>query len=82
MATSGDAHEVYEQARAKARRTPTFLLRRRQRRVMARVRQRWPDAADLAELAAARVELDVRSVGAGSRDPAWREGRWWQSSGR
>jgi hypothetical protein len=52
---------AYRQARATARRTPTFVLRRRERRGVARCRHGVPDAVALAHLAAVRAELAVRS---------------------
>ena len=58
---------VYQRARVNARRLPTFLLRRRERRCTARCRRGVPDAVVLAHLAAIRAELAVRSGGSGGR---------------
>jgi hypothetical protein len=59
---------AYHRARLKVRCRPTWLLRRQERRIIARHR---PDALQLAELAAIRGELRVRSV---------RPRRWWRCS--
>jgi hypothetical protein len=82
MTASGDPDEVYRQARTRARRTPTVLLRRAERRVVDQGRTRRPEAAELAELAAARAELSFRSLG-GNRWPVLRgERRWWWPADR
>jgi hypothetical protein len=52
------SEELYARARERARRTPSWLLRRRERRIVAR---RFPDVGALAELAASRSELRIRS---------------------
>jgi hypothetical protein len=56
----------YRRARARARRTPSVLLRHHERRIVARL---WPDASELAQLAALRRELAIRAI-----RPA--RGRW------
>jgi hypothetical protein len=52
--------EVYQRARAKARHTMTFRLRRQERCLTSALRTRQPTAAELARLAALRSELHVR----------------------
>ena len=47
----------YRKARDRARRRPAFLLRRRERQIVA---QRLPGGSELAELAAIRRELKIR----------------------
>jgi hypothetical protein len=71
-----EADEVYRFARARARRTPTVLLRRRERRAVARAKAFRPNAGDLAELAAARVELSLRAAAGNRWDVIWGDGQW------
>ena len=54
---------TYARARAKARRTASFRLRRQERRLTARARLRPLDNDELARLAAARTELQARGDG-------------------
>jgi hypothetical protein len=60
--------ETYRWARGKARRTPAWLLRRRQAALTSA--SPWPTAGQLAELGAIRHELRIRSV---RKAPL----RWW-----
>ena len=64
MTASGSADvrpvEQYQQARARARRRPTWWLRRRDRRIVSR--QPRPSAAELIELQAIRAVLRVRAI--------------------
>lgn len=53
----GPETDEYMRHRAKARRRPAWLLRRRERQIVAK---RYPDATELAELAAIRKELSAR----------------------
>jgi hypothetical protein len=62
--------ELYRRARTRARRTPSVLLRRQERRVVSRGREHRPPQRDLLQLAAVRAELRVR------RQPECSEGRW------
>jgi hypothetical protein len=57
MAWSPDAH--HSTTRHRARRAPTWWLRRCERRIIARGR---PNAFELAELAAIRQELKAREI--------------------
>jgi hypothetical protein len=52
---------AYQRARSSARHTPTFVLRLRERRLVARCRHGVPDTVVLANLAAVRVELVART---------------------
>jgi hypothetical protein len=66
MAPAGGT-DMYRQARSRARRTPTFVLRRRERRIVTRSLVQRPHAHELAALAAARTELQARTTDAGRR---------------
>jgi hypothetical protein len=57
---------LYGEAKAKVRYRPSWLLRRRERRIVA---QQCPALGDLAELAALRRELRVRLMPAAG---------WWR----
>jgi hypothetical protein len=74
MGERREADEVYWFARARARRTPTALLRRRERRAVARAKAYRPNASDLAELAAARVELSLRAAAGNRWGVIWGDG--------
>jgi hypothetical protein len=63
---SADEAELYRLARAKARRTLTFRLRRQERRIVARARITRPSRVELIRLGAVRSELQVRSTGPGA----------------
>jgi hypothetical protein len=53
-----ETEKLYEQARARARWMPAFVLRRHERRILARLRTgRPPTLAELALLGAVRREL-------------------------
>jgi hypothetical protein len=52
--------DVYKRAQYRARRTPSVLLRRTEREIVARARLSHPGDIDLARLAAARYELQRR----------------------
>jgi hypothetical protein len=64
-----DSAALRERARARARRRPSFLLRREARRIVAAGRRRPPSVEELARLGAARAVLLVRGphgeIGAG-----------------
>jgi hypothetical protein len=64
MTEHRDPNDLYRRARSRARRTPSFLLRRRARRLVARAAAHRPHTDELAELAAVRTELVARSRGA------------------
>jgi hypothetical protein len=63
--------ELYRRARAKARRRPSVVLRRQERRVVAQAKARRPLESELAQLAAVRSELRRREGSAGCRR-GWR----------
>jgi hypothetical protein len=55
--------EIYQQARARARRTLTFRLDRQERRILSQVHGRVPTSGELARLAAIRREREGRRAG-------------------
>ena len=58
-----DELAIYQRARTRARRTPTFRLRRQVRHLAVRARQRRLGAVEAARLAAVRTELRIRGLG-------------------
>jgi hypothetical protein len=59
-----DQVDIFQQARAKARRTATVRLRRQERRLSIQAQWRPLLTAELARLAAIRTELKARTLGA------------------
>jgi hypothetical protein len=55
--------EIYRHARAKARRTLSYRLYRRERRIISNARQRLLTGTELARLAAIRSEIQARRAG-------------------
>jgi len=69
--------EMYRQAQARARRTPTARLRRIEREIVAKARLAHPGDRDLARLAAARSELRQRDQARSWWRIGWRW-RFWR----
>jgi hypothetical protein len=69
--------DIYEQARTRARRTPTFRLRRQEQQLGDDARRRRLGPRELARLAAVRSELRARS----DAEP-WLRRRWRRRASR